>query len=333
MKKSRINLKLSKKQLTALKKIIQYVIYIGVAYFIYTKVADEENLNQLKQFTKTGSINYWLLALSVLVFSLHSLFNGLNWHYMLTQSKWDKSKSGKLSLIGQIEVYLKSYLLRYIPGNVVGILSRAIYNKEYKVPMAMSLWGWFLENVTYLAVGVIVGIFVLPFVEATQFVPMWLIIIAAILGLVVILANDWLKNIFNKFLVPKLPADVRDEFVSLDLSLKSRMTLTSRYLISWGIYSLSYILASLAIGIPFSPLLISINALAWSVGYLSLVTPSGGFVREGTMIYLLTGALGIDGAVAVVLSIVARMVFIAGELLALALFYGYKLILKLRKDE
>jgi len=311
-----------------IKKIFQLVIYIAVGYFIFNKLS--QNWDKIHDL---NNINYWGIAGAILIFSFHSLFNGLNWHYMITKSEWDKSTASKITKLGQMEVYLKSYLLRYIPGNVVGILSRAIYNKEYKVPMILSLWGWFLENITYLAVGLIIGLFAIPFLDATSIIPIWMVVIAALIGLVIILMNDWLKILFNKFLVPKLPKNVQSEFVSLDLPLKNRLVLTGRYFISWMIYSASFLLLVVSLGITPSVLLIAINALAWSVGYLTFITPSGTGVRESAMVYLLVGVLTYGEGVSALISIIARIVFILGELLSFVFFYLFKLIyMNLQKD-
>jgi glycosyltransferase 2 family protein len=303
------------------KKLLQLGIYIAVGYFIYTQLT--ENWGKIADLK---DISYLGIAASILIFSFHSIFNGLNWHYMITQSDWDKTEAGEITKMGQMEVYLKSYILRYVPGNVVGILSRAIYNKKYKVPMVLSLWGWFLENITYLAVGLIIGLFVAPFLDITSQIPIWMLIISAFIGLAIILMNDWLKIIFNKFLVPKLPESVRAEFVSLDLPLQQRLILTGRYFISWIIYSLSFIILVTSLGLTPSLLLISINAMAWSIGYLSFITPSGTGIREGVMSFLLIGGLAYDGGISTLITILARIVSITGELLSFGFFYLYKLI-------
>ncbi len=57
------------------KKALQLVIYIAVGYFIFSKLA--ENWGKIQDL---NNINYWGIAGSVLIFSFHSLFNGLNWH-------------------------------------------------------------------------------------------------------------------------------------------------------------------------------------------------------------------------------------------------------------
>lgn len=306
---------MSKKSKEALKKALQWIIYLSVALFIYNKL--DGNLSEL------GSIRDvsipWLIA-SVIIFATHSLYNGLNWHYMV------ESAGFKATRVSQMDVYLRSYILRYIPGNVVGIISRALYNKPYKIPMIASLWGWFIENITYLTLGLMIGSFVFTRTNLLNISNDWIVWAALLIGVVVILANDWLKIIFNKFLVPRLSKKAKKEFVSLDIPLSKRIVLMGRYLFSWAIYSLSFIALIKAFGQPIDPIVISINAMSWSLGYLSLVTPSGSGVREGIMVALLTSVSGLSFGVATAISIMARIVFILGEVIAFGIFYLYKLI-------
>lgn len=308
---------MSEKTKKMLIKALQWIIYLSVALFIYNKL--DGNLSELGSI-KDISIP-WLTA-SILIFSVHSLYNGLNWHYMIRAAGFKADKAS------QIDVYLRSYILRYIPGNVVGIFSRAIYNKEYKIPMVASLWGWFIENVTYLTLGLMIGSFVFLRTQLLNVSNDWIVWVALLGGIVVILANDWLKLLFNKLLVPRLSKDARKEFVSLDIPMKSRLVLMGRYLLSWGIYSLSFIALIKAFGQPIDYIVISINAIAWSLGYLSLITPSGSGIREGVMVALLTSVAGVPFGLATTISIMARIVFILGEMCGFGAFYLYKLIVQ-----
>src|SRR5690606_6994665 len=104
-----------------------------------------------------------------------------------------------------------------------------------------------------------------------------LVVISLIVGSIVLLRNEWFAILFNKVILPKLPPEAKEEFESLNVNLSSRINLFGRYFFSWCIYSVSFILLAMAFGVDIAKnwlLLISANALSWSVGYLSLVTPS-----------------------------------------------------------
>jgi len=88
------------------------------------------------------------------------------------------------------------------------------------------------------------------------------------------------------------------------------------YVVAWLFFSVQFVLvaaAMTAISIGDVVQLAGINALAWSIGYISLVTPSGTGVREGIMMISLT-ALGIAGDIdAIAIALAARLTSIIGE--------------------
>ena len=119
------------------------------------------------------------------------------------------------------------------------------------------------------------------------------------------------------------------DIILLDLSLADRLKMITRYLGSWGIYSASFMILLYAFDVTDAGDLLlgaSINSLAWSIGYLSIITPSGAGVREGIMTLLLEILISISEALAVVISASARIIVIIGELIALALYLGINLI-------
>lgn len=69
------------------------------------------------------------------------------------------------------------------------------------------------------------------------------------------------------------------------------------------------------------PLVIGAAALAWAVGYLSFLTPSGLGVREALLVALLAQLYPLP--VAIVSSLLFRLVATLGEVLAVALAWGY----------
>ncbi|WKZ31029.1 MAG: lysylphosphatidylglycerol synthase transmembrane domain-containing protein [Candidatus Dojkabacteria bacterium] len=310
-------------------KSLELAIYALVIWFIYDKLG-----GSLARIDVWSEINYGLLILAVFVYMGHTFWNALNWHYMIKASGED------VTVISQVEVYLKSYLLRYVPGNIVGILARAIYNKQYNVPMAKSLWGWFWENIVYLALGLLLGSIALFSVGQDIFDRLeigsepdllfqGLIVAVFVLTLFVILDNRVLKSLFNKFLLPKLSEKSRREFQLLDISMKDRLILLLRYAIAWGIYSISFYFILKAVGVESNYVAaISANAMAWALGYMSVITPSGAGVRETVMIFLLTASVGLSGSASVIIAVLARIVFISGEVLGFLAFFVTKFLVE-----
>ncbi len=316
------------------KLFIQILIYLLVAYYIFDRLSGNWDV-----FDKIDTFSIPLFLLSILVFSLHAIWNGIVWHYMINSKKYN------LSLIGQVDVYIRSYLLRYIPGNVVGILSRAIFNKVHGVPILKSLFAWCYENILYLVIGSILASFILiragegiPIFSNIPAVPFFILI--SIVGIVFALRIDFFEYLFNKFLVPRLPEKIKRETDILNISIKKRIDVFFGFSFSWIIYSISFLLlvASIDSSLLHTNMLelISINALSWVVGYLSFITPSGSGVREWVMIFSFENFMHIDVEIGIIISLLARIVFILGELLGFGSFFIFKFIfnnVKYRKQK
>ncbi|MCA9376582.1 flippase-like domain-containing protein [Candidatus Nomurabacteria bacterium] len=317
-------MKFTKEQKRIVKKILEYSIYAIVGYFIYSKLGG--NLEQIRNV----EIDYPYLLAATLLFSTHNIWNGLNWDYLIERS------GEQTKLDQQMRVYLKSYLMRYVPGNVVGIMGRAILNKPYGIPMFKSLWGWFFENIVYLALGIFIGSYAVLKTQFASYSVLGLMVVAFVVGLFILLRNDLLERVFEGKIAKKLPEAAKKEATPLRLSPKVRIEMLGRYTLSWIIYSLSFVLvvsSVIDLNALNIPSLISVNALAYSAGYLAIVTPSGAGVRESVMVFALTNALGYSIENAVVIALAARIVFILGELTGFVGYYLYYFLMKRNGEE
>jgi hypothetical protein len=70
------------------------------------------------------------------------------------------------------------------------------------------------------------------------------------------------------------------------------------------------------------PFVVGASALAWVVGYLSFLTPSGLGVREGVLTILLAQVYPLP--VAIVGSLLYRLVLTLGEVLAVLIAWGHE---------
>jgi len=234
-----------------IKILLQIAVYCAVGIFIYLTLKD--NLSEIRDFEIR---NVRLLIFTTLIYSASVGLNGYIWHLIM------KFSGENIKIFDSIDVYISSYITRYIPGSVWAIFARSAMNKRYKVKMLKTAWGWFVENLGYLLVG---GVFSL-----------------------LVLSSLFESNIVLITVIP---------FV-------------------WIIYSLHYYLLAYSItGVTIEYLfpLVGVNALSYVIGYISIITPSGTGVREGVMIASLN-LLGLVSKVeAIVVSIVARITFVIGE--------------------
>jgi uncharacterized membrane protein YbhN (UPF0104 family) len=154
-------------------------------------------------------------------------------------------------------------------------------------------------------------------------------------ALVSLLKLDFLERIFRKFLLPQLQKRQKTTYSKVEMTPSGRFELFVRYGLAWILPSISFLLVVYGlVGWPIDrPLeLISANALAYAIGYIVVITPSGGGVREAALIYALSTINGFSSAESVIIAIATRVVYIGGEILALGLFYpffgGKQLIIK-----
>jgi hypothetical protein len=115
--------------------------------------------------------------------------------------------------------------------------------------------------------------------------------------------------------------------------------------LTWGqvwVLLFRYIIVWLMLGLAFAALVRSLVPVGWSdvpglivtwvtaytAGYLSMLTPSGLGVREGVMVLLLSESMPVSSAV--VVSIIARLWMIAGELVGVGVVLVRRAILSRR---
>lgn len=311
-----------KKLLTSktIKRVVVWAIYVLVAVFIYITL--RENARELKGFRFA---NVWLFAPAVLAFSVQFFVNAVTWMKLMDFA------GEEVGFRDSMRVYINSFIVRYVPGSVLAIAARAGLNKEHGVRISSSIWGWVIENVTYLLIGMILSLFILLRVESIPVEIVYAILVALPVCAIFLLRYEILDKFVNFVVERKFPEVVQKEVGMFQVSLKHRAVLVGMYLAAWVFFSAQFILVNYAVAGDFgAPLLelVGVNALAWSMGYISLITPSGAGVREGVMILALTG-LGIAGGVeAIAITLAARVTAIIGELLLFGAFQLYYLKIK-----
>lgn len=308
----------NKKSIT--KVILQVIIYGIVIFFVYISL--KGNLNKIEEFRIE---NYWYLGVAILIQAVTVFLFSHIWHLMMVLG------NEKVRILDSYNVYVSSYVTRYIPGSIWAVFARAGYNKEHGVPALKSAWGWFVENVGYLIIGGLISLFaLLQFGELENYsyiaIPALIIV-----GLLIFLNYEKLGVLFDKVVKKKLRTKYKDELETLELNLNQKLIIFVLYFLSWILYSISYFLVVLSvenIGLDKFLVLSGINALSYTLGYLSIITPSGSGVREGVMIATLQGLNIMNEVTSILVTVIARIVYIAGEVIFFLLFKGFYLLKK-----
>lgn len=279
-----------------------------------------------------------LLALAFAGFVAQTFSYPLIWRLVLRRLGY------ALSVSKSTRIYLASEFVRYIPGNVWHVLTRILWVEREGVPRPIGFVSMTVELVTKLASGAFVFAVTLLFwprvdvlgqAAASQTVTL-LIGLAAIPVLLVLLQPRLLAWCLNRALKV-----MRKEPITLPMRYRDVLLVCGYWCGSWVIggcafYALvqgttgagglnsTHATAAGALaansgwlsGLVALGLCIGIYALAWDVGFLSFLTPSGLGFREAAIVLLLGASLMVPGvALATVLAFLSRILATLAELL------------------
>lgn len=167
--------------------------------------------------------------------------------------------------------FLKANLIRYIPGNVFGLGARVLFAEQHGVPKKVGGMSLVAESVLLLATtGTLAFAYLRP----------WALPLAAV-GVVSVLMIVS-RNFRHR---PGVPDPRRIVLLYL-LYLTYGLTL--------GL-ALRFFADSAGVQLGTAEA-IGVFSLAWFLGFVSLLTPSGLVVREGTIIFFLSPAIGTPAA-------------------------------------
>jgi glycosyltransferase 2 family protein len=308
-------------RMPALKKFVKRPLQIGLplailAGFLYQVKNDWSNLT-----AHTFQWNPWLLALAFAGFLLQELSYGLIWQSILARL------GSRLDLRTSLRIYLASEFVRYIPGNVWHVLTRILWVSKYGVSRPIAFASMTIELITKLAAGALVFAVSLLFwhdLGAINQASTGTLIVAVgvvtIFGLLVVLYPPVLNGLLN-FALRLL----KREPVVLTLRYKDILLITLAWCVSWLVAGCAFYILLLALwpATPLAalPICIGIYAIAWDVGFVSFITPSGLGFREATIIGLFALALPLPAGLGTIIAFLSRLVSTMAELLCVSIAY------------
>jgi hypothetical protein len=219
-------------------------------------------------------------------------------------------------------VWFLSAVVRYIPGNIWQPLSLTLYGKRYgNQPEAVITSVILYQVITLLAAAPIVVVY-FTWLDHTSAAALWLVqlprgLVWVALGpiLLFLARPHWLTALLDWALVrmgrPPLQARLRTGTLLWAISVA---------LVGWLLWGITFMAITYAVAdasvidrqamaLP----LITAYPIAYAVGFLSLLTPSGFGVREGVLLLLLSPPL--SAAVVTVIALATRIAIMVGELL------------------
>jgi glycosyltransferase 2 family protein len=308
-------------QRPGVKKIGKRVLQIGLPILILALFLYQVKKNWADLTAYTFQLNPWLLALAFLGFMLQELSYGLIWQSVLARL------GSHLGLRESLRIYLASEFVRYIPGNVWHVLTRILWVGKYGVSRPVAFASMAIELITKLAAGMLVFSFSLLFWQdygkVSSLLSGSLIDILGIAG-ILLLCIGLHPRILNGALNWTL-LRLKREPIQLTLRYSDILIITLAWCISWIVAGSAFYVLLLALW-PVAPLVawpicIGIYAIAWDIGFVSFITPSGLGIREAAIVGLFALALPLPAGLASIMALLSRLVSTLAEVVCVSIAY------------
>src|SRR5437867_1649689 len=310
------------------------VLQIGLPAIILALFIYQVKKNWAELTAYTFQLNPWLVALAFLGFMLQELSYGLIWQTILIRL------GSNLGLRTCLRIYLASEFVRYIPGNVWHVLTRILWVGKYGVSRPVAFASMAIELITKLAAGILVFSVSLLFWQ--DFGKLGSLLhgslldilgIASIIALFIGLHPRILNGVLNWALLR-----MKREPIQLTLCYSDILFITLAWCASWIVAGTAFYILLLALwpAAPFVawPICIGIYAIAWDIGFVSFITPSGLGIREAAIVALFALALPLPAGLATVMALLSRFVSTIAEVVCVSIAYlsGGKQVLSIQQD-
>jgi hypothetical protein len=316
------------------KKFGKRVLQIGLPVIILALFLYQVKKNWADLTAYTFQWNPWLLALAFLGFMLQELSYGLIWRAILARL------GSHLGLRVCLRIYLASEFVRYIPGNVWHVLTRILWVGKYGVSRPVAFASMAIELITKLAAGMLVFSMSLLFWQDYGKVGSLLrgslldiLGVAGIIALFIGLHPRVLNGVLNWVL-----RRMKREPIQLTLRYSDILFITLAWCASWIVAGSAFYILLLALW-PAAPLVawpicIGIYAIAWDIGFVSFITPSGLGVREAAIVGLFALALPLPAGLASIMALLSRLVSTLAEVVCVSIAYlsGGKQVPNIKQD-
>lgn len=304
----------SRKKLKRSLRVAGIIIPLGAwGFFLF------EQFDQLQSYE--WKISQPGLIGSLFLGTIYFLVMALGWALLLYNMAGIK-KVAALPTVKGMRVWLLTIMSRYLPGNVWHVVSRMAFADKLSVGKAQILSSSTLEQGLAVIGAMLLASLSLPFWPLAAMPQEWaptfiLLMVLFLLGLA--LLHPRIMEPILRWTAFRLRRP--------ELNWKFEYRTIIQFVL---IYALAAFFAGLTLVAVMAGLgefrttdmifIIGCSALAWVIGYLSFITPSGLGVREGVLTVLL--ALVYPLPITIVASLLFRVVLTLGEFVAAALFTG-----------
>jgi len=244
------------------------------------------------------------LLLALLASICNILFAGQAWRAVLADL------GSRLGRVAAARVFLVGQLGKYLPGSLWFLVAQMELAAEVGVPRQRSGSASIVNVVLSVATALVTTLVALPF--APSFLPSgfwWVFLLLPVLA--VVLYPPFLNRALNQLLRYARRAPLEHE-----VSARGALLAMTWSALSWLAIGTQAYLLVLAVGgeagLPLFLLCLGGYALAWAVGFLTVVAPAGAGAREAVLLLVLAPVLSPGRALVVV--VVSRVLLTSADL-------------------
>jgi uncharacterized membrane protein YbhN (UPF0104 family) len=315
------------------RRVLRFGLPVAIFLVLAFFVAKDWRSEWQELMTHQFQLNPWLLGCAFVGFILQELSYGLIWRSILKSLKY------RLSLRICVRIYLSSEFVRYIPGNVLHVVTRVLWVSKYGVACPAAFASMMIELITKMVAGALVFALSLIFWgDISQLVNGQLaFILLGVVGVVVMLVFLH-PRVLDRILSFALRLLKRDA-INLGMSYRDMLLVVLAWCISWLVAGGAFFLLLWALWpatpLALLPICIGIYALAWDVGFASFITPGGLGIREAVITAIFALAFPIPAGLSAVMALLSRLLSTVAELLCVGVAYvgGAKQVRTLQSEQ
>lgn len=254
----------------------------------------------------------WInLSLAVLFTLLRKFLGGVQWGLISRYGREDRTLA---AFAADLRVYFLSNLAAYIPGSVWLVASRVQLNSRRGASVLTTSAGMVLETGLFIWSSCLIGLYTAALIFPNS-EPILGLIAVLLVGLALIAIQPAL---ITRLLRPVGRLSVGTAQLRFNVSYWDGLLLLFAPLTVWVAGGLShfFLVRTFYQALPLNvvPHLTSAFALAWTIGYLTPIAPSGLGVRDGILAALFS--LWMPGPVAVVVTVTSRLLLAMEDIIA-----------------
>ncbi|RKD32278.1 lysylphosphatidylglycerol synthase domain-containing protein [Thermohalobacter berrensis] len=247
------------------------------------------------------------IVVLAIVLSSSVLLNSLAWKKLI-----EMLSSSELNILEIINIYAKSNVSKYLPGNVMHYASRNIIGSKYNIEQTNMFYSTILEIILKILSA---------FAIVIVFVRNELLFAIKQLGDTIYLNINTLVILVFLMIIPIIVLIYIKSKKMIDKKLKIQSLLFSFLIYTFIFFLNIFVFLAVSIFIVDCPIgnenifyISGIYILAWLLGYLTPGSPGGIGIRESIMILMLSEIFNTDNIVFV--SIIIRLITVLADLAA-----------------